>query len=144
MDDLVASLKSCLANSFAFYAKAHACHWNVTGSDFFQYHSLFETIYSEVYGSIDAFAELIRTLDAYAPPTLGTLAELSKLSSYTETGDSKSMISSLLKDNDTVLLYLFSTYKVAEAAGEVGISNFIQDRIASHQKHGWFLKASIK
>jgi starvation-inducible DNA-binding protein len=143
MDDLTDSLKSCLANSFAFYLKAQGFHWNVEGPDFFQYHGLFEKIYTEVYESIDAFAELIRTLDDFAPGTLTELKNLSTLDDYSP-AESRKMAQALLKDNDTVLLCLLSTYETAEKLGEVGVSNFIQDRITSHQKHGWFLKASIK
>ena len=35
-------------------------------------------------------------------------------------------------------------YKEAEAATEIGVSNFIQDRVMAHQKHGWMLKATTK
>jgi DNA-binding ferritin-like protein len=35
-------------------------------------------------------------------------------------------------------------YKLAEAAGELGASNFLQDRITAHQKHRWMLKATLK
>jgi DNA-binding ferritin-like protein len=35
-------------------------------------------------------------------------------------------------------------YKIAEAAGEIGVSNFLQDRIIAHQKHGWMIKATLK
>jgi len=66
MDELVQAMKKSLADTFAFYLKAQGFHWNVEGPNFPQYHALFDTIYNEVYGSIDQFAEEIRSLDAYA------------------------------------------------------------------------------
>jgi starvation-inducible DNA-binding protein len=144
MDTLINFLKINLANSFSFYLKAHGFHWNVEGENFFEYHSLFEKIYSEVYGSIDQLAELIRTLDDYAPGSLSRLKDLSSISETDVIMSAKDMVNDLIKSNDKVLLSLFSTYKAAEAAGEIGISNIIQDRIANHQKHAWFLKASLK
>jgi DNA-binding ferritin-like protein len=35
-------------------------------------------------------------------------------------------------------------YKIAEDSGEIGVSNFLQDRVIAHQKHGWMLKATAK
>jgi DNA-binding ferritin-like protein len=35
-------------------------------------------------------------------------------------------------------------YKIAEEAGEIGVSNFLQDRVIQHQKHGWMLKSTLK
>jgi starvation-inducible DNA-binding protein len=57
---------------------------------------------------------------------------------------STQMISNLIAANDVVLLSLMQAYKVAEAAGEIGVSNFLQDRVVAHQKHRWMLKATLK
>ena len=43
-----------------------------------------------------------------------------------------------------VILSLMQGYRIAEAAGEIGVSNFLQDRIIAHQKHGWMIKATLK
>jgi len=54
------------------------------------------------------------------------------------------MISNLMAANDVVILSLMQAYKIAEDAGEIGISNFLQDRVIAHQKHRWMLKATLK
>ena len=54
------------------------------------------------------------------------------------------MIRNLLDANNVVLLSLMKAYKIAEEAGEIGVSNFLQDRVIAHQKHGWMLKATLK
>jgi DNA-binding ferritin-like protein len=46
--------------------------------------------------------------------------------------------------NNVVLLSLMKAYKIAEDAGEIGVSNFLQDRVIAHQKHGWMLKSTLK
>jgi DNA-binding ferritin-like protein len=53
-------------------------------------------------------------------------------------------MSKLLDANNLVLASLLMSYKEAEAATEIGVSNFIQDRVMAHQKHGWMLKATLK
>ena len=140
-EQLADQLKVCLADSFAFYLKTHNYHWNVEGPDFYEFHQLFGEIYSEVYGAIDTLAEQIRTLDVYAP---GTLARLKQLTSVVEDEGLPSpviMSRNLFNENNKVLASLMTGYKMAEEMGELGISNFLQDRIQAHQKHSWFLRS---
>lgn len=140
-EQLADQLKVCLADSFAFYLKAHNYHWNVEGPDFYQFHELFQEIYSEVQGAIDTLAEQIRTLDVYAP---GTLTRLKQLSTIVEDEGLPSpivMSRNLFNENNKVIVSLMSGYKMAEEMGELGISNFLQDRIQAHQKHSWFLRS---
>ena len=73
------SLKVALADTFAFYLKAHYFHWNVTGADFPQYHDFLGNLYQEVYGAVDPIAELIRTTGDYAPGSFSRYAELSNI-----------------------------------------------------------------
>jgi starvation-inducible DNA-binding protein len=54
------------------------------------------------------------------------------------------IFTSLESSNNTVLVSLMRAYKLSEAAGELGLSNYLQDRIAAHQKHAWMLKATLK
>jgi starvation-inducible DNA-binding protein len=140
-EQLADQLKVCLSDAFTFYFKAHNYHWNVEGPDFFQYHELFGKIYEEVLGSVDTLAEQIRTLDIYAP---GSLSRIKQLTSIVEDENLPSPIEMarlLFIENNKVLASLMIGYKMAEEIGELGISNFLQDRIQAHQKHAWFLRS---
>lgn len=141
---LVDLLKITLADSFAFYLKAQNYHWNVEGLNFPQYHNFLGDLYEEVYSSIDTMAELIRTLDSYAPGTLTRLKELTTLDEDDVIPDARTMMGILQADNNKVLLSLTRAYQTAEAAGELGVANFLQDRIQAHEKHNWMLKAINK
>lgn len=141
---LVDLLKTAFADTFAFYLKAQNYHWNIEGPDFPQYHSFLGSLYNEVYGSIDTMAEIIRTLDAYAPGTLSRLKELTTISETEVIPDPKTMMNTLLMDNMAVKLSLAMAYQAAEKEGELGVANFLQDRIQAHDKHGWMLKAVSK
>ena len=143
-EHLAETLKRNLADTFAFSLKLQFYHWNVEGPDFYQYHKLFETIYDEVSGSVDLLAELIRTLDEYAPGTLSRMSQLSAIQEDEIIGTPREMVSKLLEANRNVLGNLYITYKMAEQLGEMGISNAVQDRIQAHNKHTWFLLASGK
>jgi starvation-inducible DNA-binding protein len=143
-EELLLSLKQALADSFVLYYKAHSYHWNVEGADFKQYHDLFGGIYEEIFGAVDTLAEHIRQLDDYAPASLSQIKSLSMISEDEEVVSAMSMVSRLLDSNNLTLASLMMAYRAADNATELGLANFIQDRIAAHQKHGWMLKATLK
>jgi starvation-inducible DNA-binding protein len=144
MDELVQAMKKSLADTFAFYLKAQGFHWNVEGPNFPQYHALFDTIYNEVYGSIDRFAEEIRSLDAYAPASFARFSELTSLEDEIQILNAQGMLAKLLADNDVVLASLEQAYELAEVAHNHGLSNFLAERQDAHKKHAWQLKATLK
>jgi starvation-inducible DNA-binding protein len=141
---LADTLKSVLADIYIVYFKAHSFHWNVEGSDFAQYHEFLGNFYEDVYGSIDTTAELIRTLDAYAPVSFASLFSQATIDESTTIPDAKGMLSQLKRDNDLLLAQLVKSYDAAEKASEFGISNYLQDRIQAHEKHAWMLRAITK
>lgn len=142
MDKLIEAMKRVLADSFAMYIKAHYYHWNVEGPDFFQLHSLFEVIYGEVYGSVDSTAEHIRALGSYAPGSFGRYSELTTIDDENTVPMALEMVNRLAIDNQKVIATLKVAQKMAEDLSEVGVANYLQDRIDIHQKHAWMLRAT--
>jgi len=141
---LIDELKKVHADAFTFYLKAHFYHWNVEGPNFPQYHDFLQNLYQEVFTSVDTLAELIRTLDSYAPGTLTRLKELTTIEETDDVPDAKTMMSRLLQENNILRASLLTTYNTADTTGEVGIANFLQDRIQAHEKHSWMLRSIIK
>ena len=141
---LLDELKKVHADAFTFYLKAHFYHWNVEGTDFPQYHDFLQNLYQEVFASIDSLAELIRTLDSYAPGTLTRLKELTTIEETDDVPDAKTMMTRLLQENNILRASLLTAYTTADTTGEVGISNFLQDRIQAHEKHSWMLRSILK
>lgn len=138
------TLRKVISDSYVLYFKAHSFHWNVEGPDFAQYHEFLGNFYEEVFGSIDTYAELIRTTGQYAPTSLSRLIDLTTLEESTTIPDAIMMLRILARDNDMFLVTLKDAYNEAEQANEFGISNYIQDRIQAHEKHAWMLKAISK
>jgi len=139
---LVDKLKVVLANTFTMYMKTHGYHWNVIGSDFPQYHDFFGDLYAEVHGAVDDIAEQLRSINSFAPGSLQRMKELSELEEDDLVPNAAKMVVNLIAANDKVLLSLIECYEMAEDAKEYGLSNFLQDRITAHKKHGWMLKAT--
>lgn len=141
---LIEQLKHVHANAFTFYLKAHFYHWNIEGANFPQYHKFLEDLYTEVFQSVDAIAELIRTLDSYAPGTLGRLKELTSIQESDDIPDATGMISNLQTENNIMRASLMTAYNTANDSGEIGIANYLQDRIQAHEKHAWMLRSILK
>jgi len=147
MEELINQMKITLADVYAFYIKAQNFHWNVEGSNFAEMHGFFEKIYEDVFGSADDIAEFIRTLNAYAPFGLYSLTQYATISdSDMVVGgtDVRLMVLELRASNTSVLESLQAVYRLAEMNNEIGLSNFIQDRIHAHRKHQWMLDSYLK
>jgi starvation-inducible DNA-binding protein len=137
-------LQRVFASEFSFYLKAANFHWNVEGMLFYQHHGLFEQIYTEVYGSIDTFAEELRALQIVTPASLSQFSKLTYIQDETTPPDWKGMLQELLFDSDTMAFKFQQLFVVAEQFGDHGLSNFLADRQDAHKKHSWMLRSSLK
>jgi starvation-inducible DNA-binding protein len=137
-------LQRVFASEFSFYLKAANFHWNVEGMLFSELHSLFERIYTEVYESIDTYAEELRALQITTPASLSAFSQLTYITDENMPGDWKSMLQELLMDSDTMAMKFQQLFMVAEEFGDHGLSNFLADRQDAHKKHSWMLRSSLK
>jgi starvation-inducible DNA-binding protein len=141
--DVVAVLRTLLADVYGMVVQAQGAHWNVKGSDFSQYHELFGEIYDDVYGSIDPLAENILKMGSDAPGSMSQMAMMRTVQDRANGSDPKGLAVALAMVNDEILARLTMAFNVANAANEQGIANFLAERIDMHQKWRWQLKASV-
>jgi starvation-inducible DNA-binding protein len=144
MDDLYRASKVAFASTFSFYLKAHNFHWNVEGIHFKELHDLFGGIYEEVYGSIDDFAEKMRSLGTYVPGSFSRFSMLTQIEDEENMLPPEAMLSELLEDNGKIIKLLKLVFLESEKYNEYGYSDFIAGRIDAHRKHGWMLRATLK
>jgi starvation-inducible DNA-binding protein len=140
--DLESALRASLSTTFMFYVEAHIFHWNVTGPRFSQLHAFFGEIYEDAFEAVDALAEHLRTLDVPAPETSGELFDPSAVRIEQPVQDADGMVAKLDADNNIVMTVLKNAQEAAEEAEEVGVANFLQDRIDRHAKWGWMLRST--
>ena len=133
---LADSLGVLLNEVFAFYARAHEAHWNVTGTDFAEYHDLFANIYGDVYESVDPIAENIRKLGSLAPCLMVEHRDMVNV-------DASALAAELLAGNEELLYCIRSAFDIANATGQQGVANFLAERMDAHQKWSWQLRASL-
>jgi len=141
---LIDELTQVQATTFAFAQKTQYYHWNVEGADFVQYHDFLGELYAETAAAVDTIAELVRTMNAYAPAAHRMLMELSIIKDDDTVPEALEMMRRLRDDNEMLLDALRVCYQTAEDVRQIGISNYLQDRVQAHEKHGWMLNSIVK
>jgi starvation-inducible DNA-binding protein len=145
MNELVTALKILQANATVMYYKVHQYHWNVEGIEFTQYHEFFGDLYEDVYNSIDPIAENIRKLNEYAPVSLDELFKYKTLNEESaRLIKLVDILGSINAANQEVINSLNKVFDLAQKSNKQGLCNFIADRLDTHEKHGWWLRASAK
>jgi starvation-inducible DNA-binding protein len=144
MDQLIEKMKAYHASNFAFYLKLHFFHWNVEGPNFPQYHKFFQKLYEDVFEAADGIAEHIRALQAYAPGSFTRFSAMSSIADQIEPIPAPEMINMAIADNTKIMFMIANLDKMANDAGEIGLSNFLQARHEIHRKHQWMLRATSK
>lgn len=142
MKNLGETLAVATASVFHFGLMVHTAHFNVVGPRFYELHLLFERIYTDVESSFDDYGEQMRSLDIYCPSGLQEYLKLSILDDRFELMPAQRTIHSLLINNDKIINVLNDVNVLS--GNHVGLQNFIQGRIESHEKHGWMMRATIQ
>jgi len=132
-------LKIAFATSYAFYQKALGYHWNVVGRNFYSDHLLLEKIYTDVYGYIDKFAEIIRSTGEVVPSTFDRLETLSLIKNDNRVLTADAMIFNLNVVNHVLIGNLTTLIPTVE---DSDIQNFLQDVLYLHNKIKWMLDST--
>src|SRR5689334_22204268 len=112
------ALSQVLADTYTLYLKTHNFHWNVTGPNFPQLHTMFETQYTELAAAVDEIAERIRAVGHPAPGSYAQVGKLSQLKDAPATPPAaKEMIRQLMADNEAIAR---KAREVQETVEEVG------------------------
>jgi starvation-inducible DNA-binding protein len=141
---LIEKMKIYHATNFAFYLKTHFFHWNVEGPNFPQYHKFFQKLYEDVFGAADDIAEHIRALEAYAPGSFTRFSAMSMIADQIDPIPAPDMFLMLMGDNIKLMAMIAELDRMANDAGEIGLSNFLQARHEIHRKHQWMMRATSK
>lgn len=141
--EVAAALTKVLADTYAVYLKTHGYHWNVRGMHFGELHALFMDQYTEMWGALDEVAERIRALGEFAPQGYSALANLTGIKDGDPEKDAPAMLRELLQDHETVIGTLRHAVETAEQNSDVVTADLATQRLATHEKHAWMLRATL-
>lgn len=139
------ALNGVLADTFVLYQKTHSYHWNVTGPFFHPFHVMFEEQYREMWAALDELAERVRALGEFAPASAKAFMDTSALESVDETVPSADqMVKNLLADHETLIRRAREALDVADDVDDVASEDLLTQRIQTHEKTAWMLRATAK
>jgi starvation-inducible DNA-binding protein len=135
-------LRALLADEFTLYVKTRNFHWNVVAPNFHDLHKFFEAQYEALDDTVDAVAERIRSLDAFAPASLAEYQALARLGEAEVGLPAAAMIAALLADHQALARTLRADIEVAEGAHDPGTADFLTGLLEDHEKTAWMLRAT--
>lgn len=139
----VAALSAVLADTFRLYMKVHGFHWNVSGPRFRVLHQMFEEQYNELWRALDPIAERIRALGQPAPGSLAAMAALGNLPEAEGVLGARAMMKAALDGHVALAASAKAAVAAAERAGDPATADLLTQRIASHDKSAWMLRAML-
>ncbi|MCG5500303.1 Dps family protein [Ectothiorhodospira lacustris] len=142
--EIAEGLKRLLADSYTLYLQTHNFHWNVVGPQFRDLHLMFEEHYTELATAVDDIAERIRALDVPAPGTYKEFARLSSLKEVEGVPPAKEMVDLLTVGHEQVVKTCRDVLKLSQEAGDESTSALASDRMRTHEKTAWMLRALNK
>ncbi len=139
------ALTRVLADSYALYLKTHGYHWNVVGPQFPVLHALFEEQYRELWAALDVIAERVRALGRFAPASGAEFAKLAAIESTEKTPPpADQMVKNLLEGHETLIRRAREALETADDADDAASEDLLTQRIQTHEKTAWMLRAMIE
>jgi starvation-inducible DNA-binding protein len=137
-------LSHLLADTYTLYLKTHNYHWNVTGPMFNTLHLMFETQYNELALAVDLIAERIRALGYPAPGSFAQYARLSVIEESENVLSAEEMITDLVKGQEAVVRTARKVFPVADDAADEPTTDLLTQRMQTHEKTAWMLRAMLE
>lgn len=141
--EIAEGLSRLLADTYTLYLKTHGYHWNVTGPMFRSLHLMFEEQYMELRDAVDEIAERIRALGHLAPASYSEFGKLSSVRDEDGAPEAAAMVERLVEGHEAVIGTAREVVKTAEAADDVATADLATQRINTHEKAAWMLRAMI-
>lgn len=136
-------LNKQVATWSVMYTKLHNFHWYVKGPQFFTLHAKFEELYNEATLHMDEIAERLLTLGGKPVATLAEHLELSDVKEATGKESTEQMVSSVVKDFDTIMKSLKKGMDEAAKDEDDMTEDLLNAVYQSIEKHQWMLNAFL-
>jgi len=141
----VEQLTETFCDNFVNSYRAHSCHFNIKGENFYGWHKLLQKIYEDSEAIQDDLGELIRALDSLAPETITDILSMADMPDTTAFGTEAYDLLRLVLDGQEHMVDSYGKLiSIATEEGHDDVANFAQDRIRQHKKFAWMLKASLE
>ncbi len=141
---LANELNQLLAHYQVFYMNTRGYHWNVKGPQFFELHTKFEEIYTDLQTKIDEIAERILTLGFMPDHSFSTYLAASAVKEHTSVTDGQACVQGLVDGFSVLLEKQRAILEHAGEAGDEGTNALMGDYIREQEKLMWMLNAYLQ
>ena len=145
MSIITTSLHQILSSTVDFYYIYKSFHWNITGQDFYQFHTLFDSHASKIYESQDPISERIRQLDFKVASNLVDFTKDSVMTHNKPKPDDnfQSILVYLLDQHNLIIALLESTIDTASENKDFATADMLTKFLQDQQQMAWFVRSSI-
>jgi starvation-inducible DNA-binding protein len=144
MEKLFKQLSDAQASLFVLFHKTWIYHWNVTGPDFQQLHTLFGEQYESMFEELDRLTEHLRYLNMKPVSTLNRVVEVSYIEQAANSAqgiNAKGMVKDLMQSNQTLINLLIDVHNTADRIESLGTTSILEDLMENHGKFVWMLRS---
>ncbi|WBA18688.1 Dps family protein [Salinivibrio kushneri] len=142
-EDLGARLDTLLANYQVLYTNVRGFHWNIKGNDFFELHTKFEEIYTDLQTKIDEVAERILTIGGTAEHRFSEYLKVSEIKEHAPEASGQAGVRALVEGFSVLIGLQRDIMNLAGDAGDEGTSALMSDYIREQEKLMWMLNAYL-
>jgi starvation-inducible DNA-binding protein len=121
---------------------AQRAHWNVTGTDFEEYHALFGAIYEDIFDSVDAVAEEIRKMGVMVE-NLTSMIMGASFKDDASASDARTLTEDVLAKNIILNETVLAAFTSCSEANQQGTADVLASRDGMHKKWSWQLRSSL-
>ena len=129
-----------IADVFALYVKTKNFHWHLYGSQFNDYHELFDEHAEAILESIDIMAERVRRVGG---TTIRSISHIGQLQTIEDDNNNLvpagEMIRILMEDNGHIANMIRDAIEVCDDNRDSPTSNLLQDILDKTERRKWFL-----
>ncbi|MBG47861.1 Dps family protein [Flagellimonas sp. SN16] len=141
--ELANKLGDLLANYSVFYQNVRGFHWNLEGDKFFELHTKFEELYSDLVLKIDAIAERIRTLGFPSEYRFTEYLKQSEIKEADKSDDGFNAVEDILKAFKILLSKQREILDLSDKMNDEGTNTLMSDYIMEQEKSVWMYSAFL-
>ena len=136
-------IKETLSDTVILSLKTKGFHWNVTGSDFWQLHDMFDEQHAELGEGADKLAERIRALGKRAPGSFDEFNRFTKIKECEDPLTAEKMVKELLNDHEAIVQRIRLHITALEITKDYETIDMLTERLFAHGKFTWALRSYL-
>ncbi|UYG07448.1 Dps family protein [Halomonas sp. M4R1S46] len=140
---LAERLNVLLANYQIFYMNVRGYHWNVKGHDFFQLHTKFEELYTDLLMKVDEVAERVLTLGHQPVHAYSDYVRIASIQEDKDVHDGEACVRGVLQGYQSLIELQREILSLASDADDEGTAAQVGDYIREQEKTVWMLGAYL-